>query len=154
MSAAPSPAVPALTKTACSLLTRSQVTALIDAAHFSVTISGPDHCSWDVAGNSPTSNGAQIIVGTVNASNTLIGQSGAALAQRLGCTGYTVKKIPAVGELGYYCVFPLAISGADLYIQKGSTRVGISIDYGLPGDKVKVADLVSDAKLLIKEVTA
>jgi hypothetical protein len=153
-SASPSQAVPALAKTACSLLTRSQVAALIDASHFSVTISAPDHCSWDVAGNTPTSNGVQIIIGTVNASNTLIGRSGAGLAEAIGCTGYTVKKIPAVGELGYYCVIPLAISGALLDIQKGSTRVGMFIGYGVPGDKVNVPDLVSDAKLLIKEATA
>jgi hypothetical protein len=146
--------VPALAKTACSLLTRGQVTALIDATHFSVTISAPDHCSWDVAGNTPTSNGVQISSGPVNASNTLVGRSGAALAEAIGCTGYTVKKVPAVGELGYYCIIPLAISGADLYIQRGSTRVGIFIGYGLPGDKVNVPDLVSDAKLLIKEATA
>jgi hypothetical protein len=150
------PAVPALApaKTACSLLTRSQVTALIDASHFSVTISAPDHCSWDVADNTPTSNGVQISIGPVNAGNTMIGRSAAALAEGIGCTGYTVKKVPAVGELGYYCVIPLAISGAGLYIQKGSTRVGMFIGYGLPGDKVNVPDLVSDAKLLIKKVTA
>jgi hypothetical protein len=152
--ASPSRGVPALAKTACSLLTRSQVTALIDASHFTVTISAPDHCSWDVAGNTPTSNAVQIIIGTVNAGNTLIGRSGAALAEAIGCTGYAVEKIAAVGEVGDYCVILLAISGANLYIQKGSTRVGLNIGYGLAGDKVKVADLVSDAKLLIKEATA
>jgi hypothetical protein len=152
--ASPARTEPALAKTACSLLAHSQVTVLIDASHFSVTISAPDHCSWDVAGNTPTSNGVQIIIGTVNAGNTLIGRSGAALAEAIGCTGYAVKKVPTVGELGYYCVIPLAISGANLYIQKGSTRAGLNIGYGLPGDKVNVPDLVSDAELLIKEVTA
>ncbi|HXW81123.1 MAG TPA: hypothetical protein VEJ84_16600 [Acidimicrobiales bacterium] len=145
-------AVASTARSACSLLTHSQVVVLIDASRFSETISTPDHCSWDVAGAAATSNGIQLEIQRVTPANTLV--AGPGFEVKSGCSGYRIKHFAESGVIGYYCVYPGPISGAQMFAQEGKVQIWIPINYGLPGDTVKVGALVADAVHVVKEVDA
>ncbi|HTW10373.1 MAG TPA: hypothetical protein VME46_22910 [Acidimicrobiales bacterium] len=147
-------AVPATsaTRSACSLLTHAQVVVLIDATHFSETISAPAHCSWDVAGAAATSNGVQLEIQKVTSANTLV--RGPSPEVKDGCAGYVTKHFVESGVIGYYCIYAMAISGGQMFAQENKVQIWIPINYGLPGDTVKVGALIADAVHVIKEIDA
>ena len=122
---APAGAAVTTARDACSLLTHSQVAAILDASHFNETISTPQHCSWDTPGPEITSNGAQLAVQPVSVTNTLA--SGPNSEVRNGCGHYVIKHFAEPGITGYYCIFPEAIPGAQLFAQEGKIRIWIPI---------------------------
>jgi hypothetical protein len=144
----------AAAQTTCSLWTHAQISALIDATKYNTTTSTTDHCAWQTPGEEVTANELQLQDGPVTASNTLVGKSGPALANSLGCTGSVVKPISGSGVLGYSCISALAISGAEMTVQKGNVQIAVSIVYGLPKFKVKSSALVADARTVLAELHA
>ena len=139
-------------RSACSLLTHAQVAAIIDASRFNETISTPDHCSWDTPGPEITSNGVQLETQKVTPTNTLA--DGPDSGVRSGCGSNRIKHFEEQGVIGYYCVYALAISGAQMFAQEGQVQIWIPVNYGLPADTVKAPALVADAVQAVKELNA
>jgi hypothetical protein len=149
--AAASPVVP-VAKPACSLLTHAQVVTLIDASRFNETIHTADHCSWDTPGPEITANGVQLETEKVTLADTLA--NGPSSAVRGGCGHYLIKHFVQRGVTGYYCIYAQAISGGQMFAQEGEVQIWIPINYGLPGDTVKVPAFISDAVGVVKELNA
>jgi len=156
--AAPAAAAPAVyaAQTACSLLTHSQVSALMDASRWNVTLSKPTHCSWDTPSpQEATSTQIQLTIKNVSPGNTLVGKPESALVTfPLGCNGLVIERFGTTGEIGYYCVGRPPFSGANMTAQEGGVQISMSIVYGVAGARLDASALVADANAVLKELHA